>query len=64
MVDRLPKAFVIGDRIKHDSVELVVRTVEKGRITQVGLELEPEIERLPILRIWRRLTGRLMPNAR
>lgn len=64
MLERLPKAFVIGDRIKHDSVELVVRTVEKGRITQVGLELEPEIERLPILRIWRRLTGRLLTAAR
>ena len=55
LVERLPRAFVIGDRIKHDSVELVVRVVEKGHIVQVGLELEAEIERLPVLRIWRRL---------
>ncbi len=55
LIERLPRAFVIGDRIKHDSVELVVRSVEKGRIVQVGLELEAEVERLPILRIWRRL---------
>jgi cell volume regulation protein A len=62
LVERLPSAFVIGDRIKHDAIELVVRSLEKGRITQVGLELEAEIERLPVLRIWRRI--KMMANAR
>lgn len=58
MALRLGDRFVVGDRVRVGNVELVVREVAKGRITRVGLAMEPEAERLPILRLWRRVTGR------
>lgn len=54
---RLEDSVVVGDRVKIGDIELVVRELHKDRITKVGLEVEPESERLPILRLWRRLTG-------
>jgi cell volume regulation protein A len=54
---RLGEAVVVGDRVKIGEVELVVRQLEKDRIVKVGLELEPEAERLPILRYWQRFLG-------
>jgi cell volume regulation protein A len=55
---RLGETVVVGDRVRVGAMELVVRDVEKDHIAKVGLEFEPETERLPILRLWRRLTGR------
>jgi potassium/hydrogen antiporter len=55
---RLGSNAVVGDRVKIGEVELVVRDFDRGKINKIGLELEPEAQRLPILRLWRRLTGR------
>jgi cell volume regulation protein A len=55
---RLGNNAVIGDRVKIGEVELVVRDFDRGKINKIGLELEPEAHRLPILRLWRRLIGR------
>lgn len=55
---RLGSNAVIGDRVKIGEVELVVRDFDRGKVNKIGLELEPEAHRLPILRLWRRLTGR------
>jgi hypothetical protein len=49
--------------VKIGEVELVVREMQKDRITKVGLEVEPEAERLPILRFWRRVKGALSGAA-
>ena len=38
---RLPRRPEVGDRVPLGGIELVVRAVEDGRITQVGIELEP-----------------------
>lgn len=61
--DRLEGNVVVGDRVKIGEVELVVRQMDKDRITKVGLEIEPEAERLPILRFWRRLKSMLSGTA-
>jgi cell volume regulation protein A len=58
MRERLGDRFVVGDRVKIGGVELVIRDVAKGKIARIGLSVEPEAERLPILRLWRRMTGR------
>jgi cell volume regulation protein A len=58
MRDRLGDRFVVGDRVRIGNVELVIREISKGKIARIGLAVEPEAERLPILRLWRRLTGR------
>jgi cell volume regulation protein A len=58
MREHLGDRFVVGDRVKVGDVELVVRDISKGKIQRIGLAVEPEAERLPILRLWRRLTGR------
>jgi cell volume regulation protein A len=58
MCERLGDRFVVGDRVRIGSVELVIREVAKGKIARIGLAVEPEAERLPILRLWRRLAGR------
>lgn len=57
MQERLVDVPAVGDRVKIGEVELIVRETAKDRITRVGLEIEPEIERLPILRLWRRLSA-------
>ena len=44
-----------GDRVKIGDIELVVRELRKDQVVKVGLEIEPEAERLPILRFWRRV---------
>jgi cell volume regulation protein A len=51
---RLGKNVVVGDRVKIGDIELVVRALRREKISKVGLEIEPEAERLPILRLWRR----------
>ncbi|MBV8536915.1 MAG: hypothetical protein JO128_15050, partial [Alphaproteobacteria bacterium] len=51
---RLGQTVVVGDRVKIGDIELVVRALRKEKIAKVGLEIEPEVERLPILRLWRR----------
>jgi NhaP-type Na+/H+ and K+/H+ antiporter len=51
-------AVAVGDRIMIGDAELIVRESTKGRVTKVGLEVEPAAERLPILRVLRRLLGR------
>jgi potassium/hydrogen antiporter len=58
MRERLGDRFVVGDRVRIGNVELVIRDVSKGKIARIGLAVEPEAERLPILRLWRRLTRR------
>ncbi len=57
MRTRLGGSAVIGDRVAIGAVELVVRDVDKAKITRVGLEIEPAEERLPALRLLRRLTA-------
>ncbi len=54
---------MVGDRVKIGEVELIVRALQKDRISKVGLEVEPEAERLPILRFWRRIKGLLRSEA-
>jgi len=54
---RLGPHVVVGDRVKIGDIELVVRALRRDKISKVGLEIEPEAERLPILRLWRRLLG-------
>ena len=58
MTMRLGASVVVGDRVKIGDIELVVRELRKDKIAKVGLEVEPEAERLPILRLWYRLIGR------
>jgi cell volume regulation protein A len=55
--DRLGQNVVVGDRVKIGEVELIVHEMQKNRIAKVGLEVEPEAERLPILRFWNRVRG-------
>lgn len=52
---RLRHEAVVGDRLRWGPVELVVREIRNGRITSVGIELEPEEH--PILRGFRRAFG-------
>ena len=60
---RLKRKPLIGDRIRLDDIELVVRAVRDERITEVGIELEPRTRHRPSLtrlRAWlRRTLGRL-----
>jgi cell volume regulation protein A len=49
---RLKQRPEVGDRVPVGGIELVVRAVEDGRITQVGIELEPTPEHPP--RFWQR----------
>lgn len=60
---RLGENVVVGDRVKIGEVELIVREMEKNRISKVGLEIEPEVERLPILRFWNRVKSILRGAA-
>ncbi len=62
LLARLGATVVVGDRVKLGAVELVVHALEKNAISRVGLELEPEALRLPILRLWRRLLGRALED--
>lgn len=55
---RLGGQAAVGDRLKLGDVELVVREADEHAIMEVGLELESEAERLPLVRLWRRLIGR------
>jgi cell volume regulation protein A len=55
---RLGDALVVGDRVRIGEAELVVRELDGERVAKVGLEVEPPEERLPVLRLWRRLAGR------
>jgi len=50
---RLRHAAVVGDRVRLGPVELIVREIKGNRITQVGLELEPEEH--PVVRRFRQL---------
>jgi potassium/hydrogen antiporter len=43
---RLGKTLVVGDRLELGDVELVVREVQNGRASSVGLELETRRQRL------------------
>lgn len=54
---RLGTNVVVGDRVKIGDIELVVRELRKDQVVKVGLEIEPEAERLPILRFWRRVVS-------
>lgn len=63
MNERLGANVVVGDRVKIGDIELVVRALRKEKIAKVGLEIEPEAERLPILRLWRRLVGFVRAGA-
>jgi cell volume regulation protein A len=38
---RLPHDPILGDRIRFEDIELVVRDMNGERITRIGLELEP-----------------------
>lgn len=42
MLRRLGRAPVVGDRIRIDKVELIVRETQDGVIRTVGIELDPE----------------------
>jgi cell volume regulation protein A len=59
---RLGGNIVVGDRVKIGDIELVVRELRKDQVVKVGLEIEPEAERLPILRFWRRVVGMVRPT--
>ena len=61
--DRLEGNVVVGDRVKIGEVELVVRQMNRDHIAKVGLEIEPEAERLPILRFWQRVKGMIRSGA-
>ena len=52
IAEQLHGRAVIGDRIQIGAVQFVVREFDKGRIVKIGLELEPEVERLPVLKLW------------
>jgi cell volume regulation protein A len=52
---RLRRAAVVGDRLRVGPIELIVREMRGGRISSVGIELEPEEN--PILRGFRRAFG-------
>jgi cell volume regulation protein A len=54
---RLGNNIVVGDRVKIGDIELVARELRKDQVVKIGLEIEPESERLPILRFWRRVVG-------
>jgi cell volume regulation protein A len=65
MARRLPQRPEVGDRVPVGGIELVVRAVADGRITQVGIELEPTPEKPP--RRWpallRKITDVRRPRA-
>lgn len=63
MTLRLGPDVVVGDRVKIADIELVVRELRKDKIAKVGLEIEPEAERLPILRLWRRVVNLVRAGA-
>jgi potassium/hydrogen antiporter len=63
MVMRLGENVVVGDRVKIGDIELVVRELRKEKIAKVGLEIEPEAERLPILRLWTRVKSYVRASA-
>jgi potassium/hydrogen antiporter len=58
---RLGRTPLIGDRIRLGNIDLVVQAVRSERITEVGIELEPESRSRPSvakLRAWLRRTLR------
>jgi cell volume regulation protein A len=60
MHEHLGRIAVVGDRVRLNGVELVVRTVRDGRVTMVGLELEDQRDKLPARRAARRLRRRYL----
>jgi NhaP-type Na+/H+ and K+/H+ antiporter len=39
---KLPRKPTLGDRIRFENIELVVREMNGKRITRIGLELDPD----------------------
>jgi cell volume regulation protein A len=58
MHEHLGRIAVVGDRVRLNAVELVVRAVREGRVILVGLELEDQREKLPARRAVRRFRRR------
>lgn len=59
--ERLRRSPTVGDRIHFGQVDLIVRNVDEGRITRLGLSLEPArlpFERLDFGNRLRRLFGK------
>ena len=48
----------MGDHVTFGAGELVVHALEKGRIVRAMLAIEPAEDRLPALRLLRRLLAR------
>jgi cell volume regulation protein A len=55
---RLGGAVEVGDHVPFGAGELVVHALEKGRIVRAMLAIEPAEDRLPALRLLRRLLAR------
>jgi cell volume regulation protein A len=60
---RLGGSAVVGDRVPIGTVELIVREVDRGHVTKVGLAIEPPTERLPALRLLGRLWSMVARRA-
>jgi cell volume regulation protein A len=64
---RLGRPSVVGDRLRWETIEFVARGIADGRITKVGIDLEPAQRLHPALarlRRWgRRLSGLSGPKA-
>ncbi|MGQ0662202.1 MAG: potassium/proton antiporter [Pseudomonadota bacterium] len=58
LLARLGSAVVVGDRVSIGGVDLIVREIDNERIVTVGFDVEPQAERLPLLRLLHRLFGR------
>jgi len=52
---RLPNNPTLGDRIRLEDIELVVRGMDGERITRIGLELEPRKRGSPLERSFAKL---------
>ncbi|HEY4162038.1 MAG TPA: potassium/proton antiporter [Dongiaceae bacterium] len=64
MHEHLGQIAVVGDRLRLNGVELVVRSVRDGRVTMVGLELEDQRAKLPARRAARRFRRRSLVWSR
>lgn len=60
---RLGGAVAIGDHVPFGQGELVVVALDKDRISHAELSIEPAEERLPALRLLRRVLARLHRHA-
>jgi hypothetical protein len=61
---RLGGTVEVGDHVPFGTGELIVYALDKDRILRAALAIEPAEDRLPVLRLLRRLlAGRRAPDA-